>query len=278
MAWCISLNQQQPRITICLPHWQAKPLITICLRSIRKHSKNYDIEVIVVDNGSKDGSIEYLRSLKWIRLIERPEETHSNWPLNVFTAYERGFLEATGDYFITMHSDVFVKTDDWLDPFLREMGHSGDVAGVGAWKLNLENPLYSFQKRVFGFAIASIKKALGKKKRLFGVRVIIPGITVPCTAAIYFLETISRSIHFMTGAVGGHSIAKQIWNAGYKTRMVQIRELAQKIVHIAHGTAAIAAEKHLKHKREQLKVERKVQNLFSENWVRALQSDSTLDY
>lgn len=276
--WRTSLNQQQPRITICLPHWQAKPLITICLRSIRKHSKNYDIEVIVVDDGSKDGSLEYLRSLKWIRLIERPEETHSNWPLNVFTAYERGFHEATGDYFITMHSDVFVKTDDWLDPFLREMGHSGDVAGVGAWKLNLENPLYSFQKRVFGFAIASIKKALGKKKKAIWRQ----GHYPRDYCAMYRRDILLRdnlTFHpLYDWGGGGHSIAKQIWNAGYKTRMVQIRELAQKIVHIAHGSATTSTERYLKRKRKQIKVEKKVELLFSEPWVKALLSDTTLDY
>jgi len=102
----------QHRISICIPHWQVKALISICLRSIRKHSKNYDIEIIVVDNGSKDASLDYLRSLKWIRLIERPEETHTNWPLNVFTAWDRGIQEAAGDYFVTMHSDVFVKRND----------------------------------------------------------------------------------------------------------------------------------------------------------------------
>ncbi|MFQ5544938.1 MAG: glycosyltransferase family 2 protein, partial [Acidiferrobacterales bacterium] len=85
-------SHRKPRVSICIPHWQVKPLISICLRSIRKHSKNYDVEIIVVDDGSKDESIEYLRSLKWIRLVERPnmQESPNNWPLNVCTAYDSG--------------------------------------------------------------------------------------------------------------------------------------------------------------------------------------------
>ena len=92
--------------------------MTLCLRSIRKHSGKYNLEVIVVDNGSGDGSLDYLRSIPWIRLLERPEERPQNWPLNVFTAWDRGLDVATGEYYLTMHSDVFVKSDNWLDPFL----------------------------------------------------------------------------------------------------------------------------------------------------------------
>ena len=65
-------------------------MITLCLRSIRRYSGAYNLEVLVVDNGSKDGSLEYLQSLDWIRLIERPDESHANWPTNVFTAWDTG--------------------------------------------------------------------------------------------------------------------------------------------------------------------------------------------
>ncbi len=63
-----------------------------------------------------------------------------------------------------MHSDVFVKRDDWLDPFLTRMAQDDKVTGVGAWKLRLENPIYVFQKRIFGTAVKLMKNAVGKKK------------------------------------------------------------------------------------------------------------------
>ena len=102
------MSSDRPRITICIPHWQVKALMTLCLRSIRKHSHQYNLEVIVVDNGSCDDSLDYLRLLKWIRLVERPGEVHTNWPQNTLSAWDRGLQDATGEYFITMHSDVFV--------------------------------------------------------------------------------------------------------------------------------------------------------------------------
>ena len=160
------MTAAKPRISICIPHWQAQLYMTLCLRSIRKHSANYDLEVIVVDNGSRDESLDYLRSLPWIRLIERPEEQPTNWPVNVFTAWDCGLEVATGDYYLTMHSDVFVKRDDWLDPFLREISTGPRAAATGSWKLDLENPFYAWQKRTVGYVIAKTKSALGLGKKV----------------------------------------------------------------------------------------------------------------
>ena len=63
-------------------------------------------EVIVVDNGSKDESLEYLRRLKWIRLIERGEMTPENWVHAMATALDYGIREGKGKYLLIMHTDV----------------------------------------------------------------------------------------------------------------------------------------------------------------------------
>lgn len=271
------MDARRPSITICIPHWQVRGLISLCLRSIRKHSSNYDLEVIIVDNGSKDESLDYLRSLKWIRLIERPEETHTNWPRNTFTAWDRGIQEATGDYFITMRSDVFIRHDDWLDPYLERMDAAGAVAGVGAWKLELENPLYALQKVVINNTVSAIKNLFGKKKHISWRR----GHYPRDYCAMYRRDVILKhNLAFLPtdGHGGGYTIARRLWEAGYQTRMIPLRVLHSKMIHIAHGTAAIVAEKPLHHKHSQIKVERKVQALFSEDWIEALRADASLDH
>jgi glycosyltransferase involved in cell wall biosynthesis len=267
---------RQPRVTICIPHWQVRGLMSLCLRSIRKHSSNYDVEVIIVDNGSKDESLDYLRSLKWIRLIERPEETHTNWPANVFTAWDRGIREATGEYFISMHSDVFIKSDDWLEPYFQAIDVGEQIAGAGAWKLELVNPIYAAQKLVISNAVSAVKNLFGRNKRISWRR----GHYPRDYCAMYRRNAIIKhNLSFLPndGRGGGYTIARRLWEAGYQTRMIPVQMLYKRMVHIAHGTAAIVAEKPLHDSRAQNKVERRVQELFAQDWIRALQVDTSLD-
>jgi hypothetical protein len=267
----------QPKITICIPHWQVGRYMTICLRSIRKHSARYNLDVVVVDNGSRDASLEYLRSLSWIRVIERPEETHTNWPANVNTAWDLGARNTDAEYYLTMHSDVFVKRDDWLDPFLREFARNPRVGAAGAWKLSLENPLYMWQKRVVGFSIAKLKSLAGLRKAAVWKQ----GHYPRDYCAMYRTKVlVERDLTFCsTGGVtgGGLSIATQLMNAGYEMGMIPVEEMARNIVHVAHGTAAIVPEKPLNHRRAQKQVERRVARLLQESWIKSLESDHTLD-
>ena len=271
------MNGRPPLVSICIPHWQVRKYMTLCLRSIRKHSWNENIEVIVVDNGSKDGSLDYLHSLDWIRLIERPEEVHTNWPLNVFTAWDRGLEAARGMYYVTMHSDVFIREDGWLTPFLREIEQSENIAASGAWKLELEHPLYLWQKRTVGYLSNRLKVLLGRKKRLDWKQAHYPRDY----CAMYRADVIRK--HNLTFCPvngcggGGLSIAKQLWDNGYEMGMISVRELAQKVFHVAHGTAALVPEKSLNHRRAQKKVENKVGDLFAQDWILALESDDSLD-
>jgi hypothetical protein len=252
-------------------------MMSICLRSIRKHSQKYDLEVIVVDNGSRDESLDYLRSLSWIRLIERPEEGVANWPANVFTAWDLGARAARGEFFVTMHSDVFVKQAGWLDPFLREIAVSPQVAASGAWKLSLESPWYALQKRVVGSCLARVKRLLGRRARSSFRQ----GHYPRDYCAMYRTAVLVReNLTFCPddpSVTGGYSIARQLWDLGYETRMVPVWEIARKIVHVAHGTAAVSGVKPLHHRSAQRKAQARAQALMAETWVRQLRNDSTLD-
>lgn len=272
----------QEKITICIPQWQVKRYITVCLRAIRKYSAKYDLEVIIIDNGSKDESLDYLRSLRWIRLIERPEETYTNWPTNVFTGWDVGLQHATGRFYVTMHSDVFVKAEDWLDPLLEQVRQSPKIAGAGAWKLFLENPVYAWQKRVTGYVAGQFKRAVG----LRGHAEWNVGHYPRDYCALYRTDVLrdhglqfrpheGKSPAYAKG--GGYSIAAQLWDAGYETRVIPLREMAARVVHVAHGTAGVTKEWRMRWRLKQFRLKRKVERIFRQPWVRALEADASLD-
>ena len=273
-----AVSQPRPRISICIPHWQSLDLMKVCLRSIRKHSQKYDLQVIVVDNGSRDESLDYLRGLDWILLIERPGESQANWPPNFFSALDTGFRHAKGDYFVSMHADTFVKRDGWLDPFLREFDRNPNVAAAGGWKLTVENPLYALQKRVLGYATYRVKRLLGGRKRHIHWK---QGHYPRDYCAVYRRDAVRK--HKLTFKLvngwsgGGESIAEQIRAAGHALAIIPIRELDKYLAHVAHGTAATKVGKPLTHRSGQAKLEKRMANLFREQWVLDLLNDSTLD-
>ncbi len=68
--------EQKPQVTICVAHWHVKERIRLSLHAICKYAKGVPCEIIVVDNGRQDESLDYLRSLPGIRLIERGEQMY----------------------------------------------------------------------------------------------------------------------------------------------------------------------------------------------------------
>ena len=74
-------EQPQPLVSICIPHWQVKELVTLCLRAIREFTSSVPIEVLVVDNGSQDDSLDYLRQQLTLRFDHQRESLDAKSPL-----------------------------------------------------------------------------------------------------------------------------------------------------------------------------------------------------
>lgn len=100
----------KPELSIIIPQYKTEQFIRLCLRSLRKYSCN-PIQVIVVDNNSCDGSIDYLRKVAWIDLIENKSDlvgirAHRE-------AIDLGVEKARGDWICLFHSDTIVLKEAW---------------------------------------------------------------------------------------------------------------------------------------------------------------------
>ncbi len=98
-----------------------------CLASIEKHT-GIPHEVIVVDNGSTDGTVNYLR--KWAK-------KHDNFHLIVnktnkgFAAgNNQGIEQAKGDYVVLLNNDVVV-SEGWLEGMLSAFEKDSTIGLVG---------------------------------------------------------------------------------------------------------------------------------------------------
>lgn len=277
-------ENEKPLVSICIPHWQVRELITISLRALRKHTREIPIEVIVVDNGSDTDSLDYLRGLRWIRLIERGKDVSDHWIRTIATAWDVGFSASRGEYFITMHNDTIVKRSDWLERMLQPMEEDSQCGVVEAWKLELEHPLYSLLKKA-----TDLKKVKLWLRRTFlrdaHAQELKRELCPRDYCALYRSEPIRREGLKFDNANGtykgytpGERMYYQLKEHGYRAEVLQTREMIGYMEHIAHATAGLRPDlRRLNHRWTRIKVGLKLRRFFNSARVKELIADSSLD-
>ena len=112
-----------PLVTIGLLNCNGLDQIKVCLEAIARNTPE-DHEIIIVDNGSADGSVEYLRSLADVVLIENPK--------NLGPTTRNKFLAlARGRYIVFLDNDTIV-TKDWLTRLVRLAAIDAKIGIIGA--------------------------------------------------------------------------------------------------------------------------------------------------
>ena len=81
------------KFSIVIPVYNAEPYIEQCIKSILEQKYN-NIEIIVVDDGSTDKSIEKIKKFEKDLIIIRQENS------GVSSARNRGMLKASGDWLV----------------------------------------------------------------------------------------------------------------------------------------------------------------------------------
>lgn len=140
-------------LSICMVSLNCRRVVEDCLKSLR-NSTFRDYEVMVSDNGSTDGTLEYLRAQPDVRLIEN--------------GYNAGFTKGTnqsidsssGRYVLWLNTDTVLRPDS-LDRLIRFL-ESNPRAGVAGPKvLNADGSFQPQCKRGIPTPFASLCYILG---------------------------------------------------------------------------------------------------------------------
>src|ERR1700704_5264800 len=91
--------------SVVIPSWNGKDLLKVCLTSLQKQTIK-DFEIIVVDNGSTDGSVNYIKK-------EFPKIKDISLSKNTGFAYavNQGIKVAVGEYIILINNDTEIDKD-----------------------------------------------------------------------------------------------------------------------------------------------------------------------
>ena len=128
-------------LSVIIVNWNVRDLLRECLRSLAAGREQLELEVIVVDSASADGSIAMLREeFPWVRLITCDENVGFPRGNNL------GLAEARGDYLLLLNPDTVV-VDDALTVLRDYLATHPAVGAVGPQLLNPDGSVQSSRRR-----------------------------------------------------------------------------------------------------------------------------------
>jgi hypothetical protein len=230
-------------LTILLPNFKTLKLTMLCLGLIQKFTDLRRVRVIVIDNDSRDESVEYLRTLSWIILVERRAEPDDTPSLAHARALDMGLELVETPFVLSMHTDTFVKHSGWLDLLLARLTAAPEIAGIGSWKLEYK-PFFKRWLKQFESCIeeAYIQFTRKKNHHLEGKGENFFYLRSHC--ALYRMDLISSyQLKFADEEeVAGKIMHKKLVENGYKMIFLPSEELSRYMVHLNHATMILNPE------------------------------------
>mgnify|MGYP003395948958 CR=1 FL=1 len=92
-------------VTVIIPNWNGKELLKVCLKSLANQSFK-DFEVVVIDNGSSDGSSDYIKKFHpKVKVIELDKN------YGFAKAVNMGIQSTNSKYLFLLNNDTEVDKD-----------------------------------------------------------------------------------------------------------------------------------------------------------------------
>ena len=131
------------KVSIIIPTYNEKENILKLIHSLLSLSNIYDIEILIVDDDSKDGTTEAVRLVaqqdRQIRLIHRLDRK------GLSSAIKEGLINATGDILIVMDGDGQHQVEDIPAALSKIIGNDLDVV-IGS-RFMKDSAIYGLSKR-----------------------------------------------------------------------------------------------------------------------------------
>jgi len=143
-----------PEISVIIPNWNGKQFLEDCLGAMRGQTFR-DFETILVDNGSTDGSVEYVRQ-------RFPEVNLSPLPNNLgFTGGNiAGYAQAGGNLIVLLNNDTEAHPN-WLEE-IHSASRANPEAGSFASKMMYFDDRGRVENCGFDMGIAGATVDLGR--------------------------------------------------------------------------------------------------------------------
>src|SRR5260221_278240 len=130
-------------VTVVIVNWNTRDLLNQTLKSLYEKTRGVTFETIIVDNASRDGSIEMLhrlwRQIKLIRLSKN---------IGFGAANNKGFIKAKGRFVLVLNSDTVVNKTT-LPVMVKFLDEQPGAGCVGCKHFNLDKTLQRSMEDIF---------------------------------------------------------------------------------------------------------------------------------
>lgn len=131
----ISAERMKSRASVIVVSWNCKGFLLKCLESMLSQTCMSDVEWIVVDNASTDGTAEEVKNrYPSVILLENSEN------LGFARANNQGIMKSSGKYIFLVNPDVEFKGDS-VGELCRFLDQNGDIGICGPRILNIDGTL-----------------------------------------------------------------------------------------------------------------------------------------
>lgn len=117
-------NEKLKFTSIVILTYNNLPYTKLCIEGIKKFTPNDSYEIIVVDNNSTDGTVEWLKLLTDLKVIFNSE--NKGFPAGC----NQGINIAKGEAILLLNNDTIV-TPNWLNNMQKALYSSSDIGAVG---------------------------------------------------------------------------------------------------------------------------------------------------
>jgi GT2 family glycosyltransferase len=122
---------EMPCLSVVIVNWNGRDYLKECLNSLRRQTWK-EFEIILLDNGSTDGSVEYVEENfpGWVRILANERNEGFSGGNN------RGIRAASGKYIVLLNNDAQADPR-WLEELVKVAGEN-PRAGMLACKIYLQ--------------------------------------------------------------------------------------------------------------------------------------------
>lgn len=146
------------KLSVIIVSYKVPYFLEQTLLSVQKAAQRVKTEVIVVDNNSKDNSVDMVRDkFSWVKLIANTENT------GFATANNQGIELAEGEYILFLNPDTVVR-EDTFEQAINFMDQNPEFGGLGVKMIDGTGVFLPESKRGFPSPEVAFYKTFGLSK------------------------------------------------------------------------------------------------------------------